>query len=130
MGFAAPGGDGVVLAVGTKMYGVKKIQGDGLTDLSENWKIAEFDVFGNAGGSEAIFNQGTSLTVSVEANTSPYKAKPTCALSTSTTAESNNLTFVAPPPSPPLQEYPSIVYSESNPAPVGSTPACVPLSGR
>jgi hypothetical protein len=130
MGFAASSGDGVILTVGKKMYGLKKVQGDGLTDLSQNWKVAEFDVFGNAGGSEAVFNSGTSLTVRLEADTGMYNsAPPTCELSTSTTAESNDLTYVAPPPKPAAQEFPSIVFRESYPASIGSTPACVALPG-
>jgi hypothetical protein len=68
---------------------------DYYTDIASGWDQAEFNVFGNAGGSEAVFNSGTSITVNL-AVTDGSTAAPTCVSPSSdagTTGETNNLTL-------------------------------------
>jgi hypothetical protein len=66
---------------------------DSYTDIASGWTEAEFNVFGNAGGSEAEFNTGVSITAKL-ALTDGSTSAPTC-LSPSgidgTTGETNNL---------------------------------------
>jgi hypothetical protein len=66
---------------------------DSYTDISSAWIQAEFNVLGNAGGSRADFNTGSSLTVKV-ALTDGSTTKPTCVSPSEydgTTGETNNL---------------------------------------
>jgi hypothetical protein len=67
---------------------------DSFTDIASGWTQAEFNVFGNAGGSRADFNSGSSVTVSV-AVTDGSSSAPTCIPPSDregTTGETNNLT--------------------------------------
>ena len=70
---------------------------DSYTDIASGWTQAEFNVFGNAGGSEAKFNSGSKVTVKV-ALTDGSKTAPTCLPPSGddgTTGETNNLTLGA-----------------------------------
>ncbi len=65
---------------------------DYLTDIASGWDQAEFNVLGNAGGSEAVFNNNSSLTVKL-AVADGSTAAPTCIPPSSyygTTGETNN----------------------------------------
>jgi len=126
-GDAATSGDSVYLAVGTTVYGMKNVQSDGITDLAANWKGAEFNVVGNAGGSIAEFNSGSTIEVGLETDTGNLTA-PTCEADSGTTGESSNLSFVAAPSSPAEQTYPSILFTESNVS-GGGTASCDALAG-
>jgi hypothetical protein len=67
---------------------------DSMTDISSGWNIAEYNVVGNAGGSRADFNTGSSVTVKVNVTDGSTTA-PTCLPPSSikgTTGETNNLT--------------------------------------
>jgi hypothetical protein len=67
---------------------------DSFTDIASGWSEAEFNVFGNAGGSRADFNSPVSLTVKV-AVTDGSTTAPTCLPPSDiagTTGETNNLT--------------------------------------
>ena len=68
---------------------------DSNTDIASVWNQAEFNVMGNAGGSEAEFNSGASIIVKV-AVTDGSANEPTCPQNSGTTGESNNLNFVQP----------------------------------
>jgi hypothetical protein len=48
-----------------------------LMDIASGWTQAEFNVLGNAGGSKADFNTGTSVTVKVAVSDGSWAA-PTC----------------------------------------------------
>jgi len=66
---------------------------DSYTDIASGWSEAEFNVFGNAGGSEAEFNSGSKITVKL-ALTDGSTTAPTCVSPSSdagTTGETNNL---------------------------------------
>jgi len=121
-GEASSSGDSVYLTVGTTVYGLKNIQKGSITDLYSNWKGAEFNVVGNAGGSVADFNSGSTITVSLQTDTGNTTA-PTCEADSGTTGESANLSFVAAPASPTKLTYPSILFTESN-ASGGGTASC------
>jgi uncharacterized protein YjbI with pentapeptide repeats len=64
---------------------------DNILDLYQNWTGSEFNVFGDAGGSEAVYNVGTTITVS-NTITQPNgdSIAPTCERY-SQTGETNNL---------------------------------------
>ena len=112
-GAAASSGDSIFLSVGSTEYGMKNIQGDGITDLSAHWEGAEFNVIGNAGGDIAKFNKGSTITVSLQTDTGLTTA-PLCPANSGTTGESNNLKFVTAPANPPELANPSIEFTMSN----------------
>jgi hypothetical protein len=62
---------------------------DSKIDLAGNWNTAEYNIFGNGGGDEAIFNPGTRMTVRVKLNDGS-SAAPNC-ITDGFTLESNNL---------------------------------------
>jgi len=67
---------------------------DKFTDIASGWSLAEFNVLGNAGGSEAEFNTPVSLTAKI-ALTDGTTTAPTCLPPSDidgTTGETNNLT--------------------------------------
>jgi hypothetical protein len=123
-GSAGSSGDSIILTIGIEEYGYKDIQGDGITDLASHWQIAEFNVFGAGGGSEAVFNPGVAVQVSVQADDGVLTA-PTCSVG-GNTEEYNNLNFVTAP-SPRTLQYPSILFEESNVA--GGSPSCDQIGG-
>jgi len=66
---------------------------DSYTDIASGWSQAEYNVLGNAGGSEAQFNTGSSITAKI-ALTYGSTTAPTCLSPSSdagTTGETNNL---------------------------------------
>lgn len=67
---------------------------DTVSDIAAGWTQAEFNVVGNAGGSEAVFNKPSSLTVKVAA-LDGTTAAPTCIGPSNggTTGETNNETL-------------------------------------
>jgi hypothetical protein len=88
---AANGTDKATATYGTDAYtaSVK----DSYTDISSGWTEAEFNVLGNAGGSQAKFNTGASLTVKLSLTDGSTTA-PTCEKPSAydgTTGETNNL---------------------------------------
>jgi hypothetical protein len=91
-GSATAGGtDKATVTYGTSAY-IATVK-DSYTDIASGWSEAEFNVLGNAGGSEAEFNSGSSITAKV-ALTYGSTAAPTCLSPSSdagTTGETNNL---------------------------------------
>ena len=112
-GVASSRGDSVYLSVGNTEYGMRKIQSDGIVDLSANWDGAEFNVVGDAGGDDAEFNAGSKITVSLQTDTG-LKTKPACLADSGTTGETNNLFFVKAPKNPAVLRYPSIEFTMSS----------------
>jgi hypothetical protein len=88
-------------------------------DLGTLWKDTEFNVFGNGGGSEAVFNNGAAIQVRTSVS-SGITNGPACK-DVSFTGESNNLTLVNSAPTAMMFSMPALVFSESNPAPSGAT---------
>jgi hypothetical protein len=88
-GTTVPGGnDSVTFANGTAAYSVSAL--DSVLQIGTVWEQSEFNVVGDAGGSEAIFNGGASVTVNVAAQFGSTAA-PGCASNAGTTGETNNL---------------------------------------
>jgi len=65
---------------------------DSVVELAVDWTASEFNIIGDGGGSEAIFNTGSSLTVKI-AVTDGSTVAPVCGAKDGTTAETNNLTL-------------------------------------
>lgn len=108
-GAAAEGGnDTVVFNNGTTAYSVNNP--DSVLYISTVWNQSEFNIVGDAGGSEAVFNAGSSITVNV-ALTDGSTAAPTCVINGST-GETNNLTLG--PCSTAGGSSPSIQFDEGN----------------
>lgn len=84
----AGGNDTITFTYGTQAYSVSG--NDSVVYLASIWHQSEFNVVGNAGGSEAEFNSGSSITVNVAANYGSTSA-PTCVANDGSTGESNNL---------------------------------------
>ena len=86
--------------------------------LEQHWTAAEFNVFGDGGGSEANFNSGSTLFVQTSVTNGTTNA-PVCLgpQGAGTTGESNNLNLIpqsAPVCCPYGGTYPSILFMESN----------------
>jgi hypothetical protein len=89
---AASGTDKATATYGTEAYTASVA--DSYTDIASEWTQAEFNVVGNAGGAQAQFNKGTSLTTKLAVVDGSTTA-PTCLAPSSeagTTGETNNLT--------------------------------------
>ena len=84
----AGGNDTVVFTNGTQAY--SSSGKDSVLYLAQVWKVAEWNVVGNAGGSEAKFNSGSSITAKV-AVTNGSTTAPACVANSGSTGESNNL---------------------------------------
>jgi hypothetical protein len=115
--------DGAALSVhhGTgKLY---IVNGDNrFPDLHEGWHHAEFNVFGDCCGDEAIFNSGSAIVVRTLVSSGTTTA-PACDLN-GWTGETNNLTLTGTSKDQGEYNYPSIVFRETNAAPTKSS--CVP----
>jgi len=105
----AGGNDTVVFNNGTNAYSITGK--DSVVDIAAVWKQSEFNVVGNAGGSEAVFNSGSSVTVKV-ALTDGSTSAPTCVANDGSTGETNNLNLGTCSAS--SGSTPSIQFTESN----------------
>ncbi len=65
-------------------------QPDTVTNLATAWNASEFNIIGDGGGSEAVFNKGASITVKI-ALTDGSTSAPSCVANDGTTGETNNL---------------------------------------
>jgi hypothetical protein len=105
----ADGNDTVILTHDRDAYSLTAP--DNVVDLATVWQQSEFNVIGNAGGSEAVFNPNSLIYVNVAVTSGTFEA-PSCLSNDGTTGESNNLNLgrcIALPGFPP-----SILFSESN----------------
>ncbi len=88
-GTATSGGnDGLTFTNGSTAF--KTSEADTVTGLAGGWHECEFNVIGDGGGSEAVFNRGASVRVEITAS-SGSTAAPTCISNDGTTGETNNL---------------------------------------
>ena len=110
-GTAATGGnDTTVVTYDGDAYSTS--QKDSTLDIASVWKEVEYNVVGDAGGSEAEFNtSGVSVKVNIAATDGSTTA-PTCEADTGTTGESNNLTLGSCTAT--SGSTPSISFTESN----------------
>ncbi len=105
----AGGNDTVVFNSGTQAYSVSGK--DSVADISAVWRQSEFNIVGNAGGSRANFNSGSSVTVKV-ALTDGSTAAPACVANAGSTGETNNLNLGTCTTA--SGTNPSIQFTESN----------------
>ena len=103
------GNDKVTFADGSSVWSVTTK--DSVLHLATVWTESEFNVVGNAGGSRADFNKGSSVTVNV-AVSDGSTSTPACAANAGTTGESNNLNLGTCTAS--SGSSPSIKFKESN----------------
>ncbi|HEX7814037.1 hypothetical protein [Dyella sp.] len=103
------GNDTVTFTNGTHAYSASG--SDSKLHIASVWKSSEFNVVGNAGGSKAQFNSGSSVTVKVAVSNGSTSA-PTCASNAGSTGETNNLTLHSCTTAG--GSNPSIQFTESN----------------
>jgi hypothetical protein len=84
--------DTLVFVSGTQAFTTH--ERDSVTNLASAWTSAEFNVIGDGGGSEAVFNSGASMTVRIAVSDHDTTA-PQCVANDGTTGETNNLTLGA-----------------------------------
>jgi hypothetical protein len=107
-------GDEATLTIGNTLY---TAPGDNLfPDLTNGWRFSEFNVFGDFNSSQAVFNNGSTITVRTAMNSGMPATPPTCSQQ-GFTGETNNLTLVSAPAMAPDVVLPSIIFTESNNAP-------------
>lgn len=82
------GNDTVTFTYGTTAKAVSQL--GSTLDIGDTWTESEFNVVGNAGGSIAAFNNGSSITVKLQVNSGDATA-PTCLGGQGSTGETNNL---------------------------------------
>jgi hypothetical protein len=90
-GSATPGGSDVVTLYGPEdSYAASG--NDNTLDISKVWNKAEFNVLGDAGGSEAVFSSGSAIEVTIGVGLyDGADAKASCLADAGTTGETNNL---------------------------------------
>jgi hypothetical protein len=82
--------------------------------LNTAWTTAEFNIFGDSGGDEAVLNSGSTIVVqTLTDSVSPTTNAPTCD-SVSFTGETNSLTLVSSSCCPVGGTLPGIQFEESN----------------
>jgi hypothetical protein len=110
-GTAATGGnDTTVVTYDGDAY--TTTQKDSTLDIASVWNQVEYNIVGDAGGSEAEFNtSGVSIKVNIAATDGSTSA-PSCEANTGTTGESNNLTLGSCTASG--GSTPSVSFTESN----------------
>jgi hypothetical protein len=108
--------DTVIMVVSGTSYAATSP--DSLLDLSGNWKIAQFGLYGDRGGAEANFIAGSDMKVSTVTH-SGTTAAPTC-IAWDSTGETNNL-YLQPAPALVPGAAPAIESDQNSTAP--SSPA-------
>ncbi len=91
-GAATGSKDSLVFTAAGEAYSTS--QADSVTNLSTAWNASEFNIIGDGGGSEAVFNKGSSITVKL-ALTDGSTSAPSCVGDDGTTGETNDLTLGA-----------------------------------
>ena len=111
------GQDSVSMTIGGTTYAAS--DNDNVLSLAAGWQTAEFNVFGDGGGSQANFNGGSHMIVRTSVNSGTTNAPTSVAVSF--TGETNNFTLV-PPSCPYGGAAPAVVFDESTNA--GATSMC------
>lgn len=123
-GTAAKGGsDGVTLTSGSHAVLVKNT--DKTVDLATHWNTAEFNVFGDGGGTEAYFGAKSTLEAQTSV-TDGSSAAPAC-VDEGFTAEKNNLSFTTTPALG-TQASPTIAFLQTDRK--ATTASCATAAGR
>jgi len=116
---AAIAGGSDTLMISTSGGDLSAMYQDDELSLAQGWKLAEFGIFGDGGGSDATFNAGATMAVRTTVDDGTTNA-PTCALE-GFTSETNNLNLV-PPCCPYGGAFPAVVFWLSNNP--GATSSC------
>jgi hypothetical protein len=109
-GSGAPGNDGAVLIIGPDAYTVSGTDPFGLEQV---WFAAEYNIFGDADGSQATFDSNATIEVRTAVQTAAPLQTPSC-LQASFTGETNNLSLSGSPEVIPTDILPSIAFTETN----------------
>jgi hypothetical protein len=117
----AGGNDTAFVGMGGMMSAVNT---DSILNVASGWVDAEFNVFGACCGSQAIFNNGSTINVKTTIHYGGTAA-PSCFMISYTT-ETNNLSLVGAPVFG-TQPSPAIEFTESNKP--GGAPACAAAAG-
>jgi len=118
-GTASAGGSDTLM-ISTSGGDLSAMYQDDELSLAQGWKLAEFGIFGDGGGSDATFNAGATMAVRTTVDDGTMSA-PTCVLE-GFTSETNNLNLV-PPCCPYGGAFPAVVFWLSNNP--GATSSCV-----
>ena len=118
-GSASSTNDVLTFYVGGQAYTVTT--NDNVVSLQGHWQDAEFNIFGDANSTQAMFNTNSTLTVRTEVRDGTTNP-PTCTIN-GTTGETNNLTLVNPC-CPIGGGSPGILFVESSAAGATSPCAC------
>ena len=119
-GVAGAANDSITVSVGGTPYTASG--NNYFPDLGSQWQEAEFNVFGDGNGDQAVFNSGATIDMRTGV-ASGTTSGPSCDLQ-GFTGESNNLTLVNTPPAAVKGTLPALLFSESNPAPAGAAATC------
>lgn len=121
----ASGTDAATVTYGGNAY--TATVNDSATNIASVWNQAEFNVVGNAGGSQAVFNNGASMITKIAVADGSASA-PSCVFNNGTTGESNNLNFVPSTTAPVCCPYggsdPSIEFMQVNDPSHSHTASC------
>jgi hypothetical protein len=115
-GNAAGGTDTVIVGLDGNLSAVGQ---DTVLNLEQSWSSVEFNIVGDGGGDQVVFNSGSTFVVQTSINNGTTNA-PACE-SGGYTAETNNLNLVTPC-CPYGGTSPSIQFMESNAS--GATATC------
>jgi hypothetical protein len=122
IGTAGSGGDSIAMSVGSTMYSYGT--SSSIVNLNTHWTTAEFNIFGNGGGSQYNFNSNSTLVVqTITDSVTPTTSAPACS-SSGTTGETNNLTLVGGSCCPVSGNLPAIQFTESNASPLPGAQTC------
>jgi hypothetical protein len=96
--------------------------GNYFPDLNTAWQEAEFNIFGDSSGDQAVLNSTATLVPRIHVDNGTTVGPP-CVIQTFT-AESNNLTLANTPPTVAPGPTPALIFSESGQPPAGATGTC------
>jgi hypothetical protein len=105
----AGGNDTTTLTTANDAYSAS--EADSIVGLSGFWNETEYNIVGDGGGSEAVFNSGTKIKVKIQLQDGSTTA-PACESNAGTTGETNNLNLGSCAGK--SGKKPSISFTESN----------------
>jgi|GEM_PF-2092164 len=114
----ADSADSLMISVGSELFLLSQAS---VLGLAGQWNTAEFNVFGDGGGNQAVFNTGSTVVVQTLTD-SPGVEGPSCT-NQSHTGETNNLSVVADSCCMLGGSFKGIQFTETNAAGQGSA-AC------
>jgi hypothetical protein len=118
-GEISAGQDIVAFVVGSAYY--QATSNDPLT-LEQGWQQAEYGIFGDGDGSQAVFNDGATIEVLIQLGNGTNNNPNPLYATTGFTGETNNLNLLAPPCLASYASSPALLFSESNAS--GATSPC------